>query len=298
MRRLCLVLCLVLSSAAGSAGAGTMTLGGFNSSRVYRPFSGVEYDNIRGLLANPANFGPAGLADHSVVLGPDTSLVTPAYLAGVSVFIMTEVTNLLAPTEVSALEGFVRGGGCLVVITDTLHTSMPYGMDGSFAGNAVLAGLGGGSIASTDTIGQGGLTGAQNATAGTFLGVPGSSTLSGPFGTLGAGVHFGGSFHNALTAGPNSRLLGTRAGSGILMEIPHGALGVGSGAVLVTGDILFADAFVPPASATLANENNATVLLNFLAACDCGCQVPEPASCVLAGLALLGAVAMARRNAR
>lgn len=288
-----LVLVLALSPLAQ---AGSLVIGGLDGGRVFRPFSGSDYDNLRGRLTNPANFGPAGLSDKTISFAPDTSSITAGYLSTIDMFVMTEVMGPLSAMESEALADFVLGGGCLAIITDTLHVTMPAGHDGTLAGNAVLSLLGGGSIDSTDTVGQGGLKGSQTANAASILSVASSEVLNGPFGTLTAGQTFGGSWHNALTAGPHSQLLGSRTGLGILMEIPHEAVAPGSGGVLVAGDFIFSDSFVPPGSASLQNERNATLFLNFVGACDCGCQVPEPATAGLAGCGLAAVLVLARRR--
>lgn len=296
LRTVCSSLVALLLGLTSLAQAGSLTVGGFDGGRVYRPFSGSEYDNLRGRLSDPANFGPGGLAHHTISFAPDTASITAGYLASIDLFVMTEVMGSLSAAESQALADFVLAGGCLAIITDTLHVSMPAGHDGTLAGNAVLGLLGGGSIASTDTVGQGGLQGAQTANAASVLNVASSAVLDGPFGTLTAGQTFGGSWHNALTAGPHSRLLGSRAGSGILMEIPHGVVAPGSGGVLVAGDFIFSDSFVPPGVLSLQNERNATMFLNFVASCDCGCPVPEPATLVLAGCGLVAVLALGRRR--
>ncbi len=281
---------------ASSAGwAGPMVIGGLDGSRVYRPFSGSEYENLRARLVDPLRFGPAGIVPHTVSFAPDMTAITATALAGLDVFVMTEVYTTLSASEISAVQDFILNGGCAVFITDTLHATQPLGMDGSFAANAILAGLGGGSVASTDIVGQGGLTGAQTATAGDFVNLGNSSVLAGPFGTFTAADHFGGSWHNALTAGPNSQLIGTRNGLGIIMEIPHGQLGDCCGGVLVTGDILFSDAFVPPGVASLENNNNAVIFENFLAGCGC-LNVPEPATAGMLAMGLASLAAVRRRR--
>lgn len=284
MRRLFALLCCLTAISStvmtSTAWAGPIVIGGLDSTRVYRPFSGSDYDNLRARLLDPLRFSPTGIVPHSVNFAADVSTISAATLAGLDVFVLTEAYTTLSVSEVTAMQDFIRGGGCAVLISDTLHATQPYGMDGSFAHNAILAGLGGGSVDSTDTVGQGGLTGSQTANAGSFVNLGLSDVLSGPFGAFTAADHFGGSWHNALTAGPNSQLLGVRNGLGILMEIAHGALGPCSGGVLVAGDFLFSDAFVPPGVASLENTNNAVIFENFLAACHC-INVPEPSSLAL-----------------
>ncbi len=288
--------CLISIVLPSWAQAGSIVVGGFDASRVYRPFSGTSYSTVRARMADPALFGPGGITDEAVSYAPDVTTVTAEYLAGVSLFVMTEVMGNLGGSEAEALADFVRDGGCLAIITDTLHASMPYGFDGSFAGNAVLGLLGGGSISSIDTVGTAGLLGDQTATAGMLLDYADSQIMHGPFGQLAAGTAFGASWHNMLSAGPNSHLIGMRAGSGVLMEISGGVLGPGSGKVLVTGDILFSNSFIPTGNPSLQNENNALLWLNFVADCGCTCKVPEPATGSLA-LAGLAALACLRRRA-
>lgn len=297
MRRLLAAVCCLVALSAATVSAGPIVIGGLDASRVYRPFSGGEYDNLRARLLDPLRFGALGIVPNAVSFAPDMVAITSAALAGLDVFVMTEVYSSLAPEEVTAVQDFIRGGGCAVLISDTLHVTQPLGMDGSFAANAILAGLGGGSVDSTDTVGQGGLTGSQTATAGNFVNLGASDVLSGPFGTFTSADHFGGSWHNALTPGPNSQLLGTRNGLGILMEIPHGQFGACSGGVLVAGDILFSDAFVPPGVASLENGNNAVIFENFLAACHC-INVPEPSAAALLCVGLGTLVVCRRRRLR
>lgn len=307
-----LILTLLASTHVSAA---PIRIGGFDGSRVFRPFDDANYSQIRSRLLDPANFGPAGTVGRSVEFKADTALITDAYLSDLNIFIMTEVftqPDALAPLEVSALTDFVLEGGCLIMISDTLHSpnNSAYhgGFDGSNAANQVLAVLDpGASVATTDddgapgdqNDGQQGLSGVESATAGQIVAAPGSGVLSGPFGTLAGGDFFGASWHNELTTGVNSHLLGTRDGEsddlGILMEIPMGAIQPGAGSVLVAGDLLFFDGFIPPGGVPgYQNENNAILFQNFVAQH----AIPEPASAILLTLGIVSVAAIRRRRAK
>ena len=71
-----------------------VTIGSFDGSRSGRLFSGSDYDNIRTHLADPANFGPAGIVNDTVTFAPDIATASAATLAGTDIFVLTETNSL------------------------------------------------------------------------------------------------------------------------------------------------------------------------------------------------------------
>lgn len=309
---------LVFAVLAGStASAGPVVIGGFNSNAVHAPFSGVylapdtpypgrDWSEARDFLADPSNFGPGGLLPKSVTLAPDIAVADAASLVGLDIFFLGERRTMITPAEAAALANFVLDGHCLIITTDTFHTTLtlpdrPTILDSA---NSVLSALQTASGLETGSIGAFDLTGPLGgSTEGLFVD-PGytSSVLSGPFGTFGPSPlapgqrTFGATWHNILS--PDSltsaaHVLGTRDGTPILMEIPGGALGPGSGRVLITGDPLFMDYYVAPGA--FGNANNLAVLGNFVAVH----AVPEPGTLAMVATAIatggLGFFARQRR---
>jgi len=298
-------LCLVVAAvfASSTASAGPVVIGGFNSNVVHAPFSGVylapdalypgrDWSEARDFLTDPANFGPGGLLPKSVTIAPDIAVADAPSLVGLDIFFMGERRTLITPAEAAALANFVLDGHCLIITTDTFHTTLtlpdrPTIIDSA---NSVLSALQLASGFETGSVGAFDLTGPLGGpTEGLFVD-PGyiSSVLSGPFGTFGPSPlapgqrTFGATWHNILS--PDSltsaaHVLGTRDGTPILMEIPGGALGPGSGRVLITGDPLFMDYYVAPGP--FGNANNLAALGNFVAVH----AVPEPGTLAMVATA-------------
>ena len=290
--RISVVVCALIATVTGPAAATTINVGEFVASRVFRDFGGVDYENLWSRLADPANFGPAGIVPHSVSLEAPLAVATSEALAELDIFVMTEVFTPMSPDEATAIAEFVRNGGCLIIVSDTLHASDPPGGNGTVPGNMVLSLLDGSSIGPFD------LTGEQSATAGSITGLV-SPLTDGPFGSFEIGDSFGASWHTPLTMGSEAHAIGARNGSTVLGLIEGGALGDGSGAVLIAGDLIFSDSFIPPGDngGVTENEANAELIMNFVAMH--AMMVPEPstlAMLVLAGTAL--APLSARRRAR
>jgi PEP-CTERM motif len=286
----CLAVAYFTIGVYAPARADVINVGGIDAARSFRAFSSVDYENIRARLLNPANFGAGGVVPDTVAFAPDLSVANAASLAGLDVLVMSEVFKQpgspLFAGEAEAIRDFVLGGGCLCMITDTLHATNPPGGNGTSPTNAILSLFGAGAVGASD------LTGLQSSLAGAITGSGGIVT-SGLFGTLTAGSNFGATWHNPLTAVGPTVAFASRNGTPVAMGIEPGALGVGSGGVLVTGDILFADFFIPPdGTDALENEANAIMFLNFLSGCK---PVPEPSSLFLSAIGL-GGLAVARRR--
>ncbi|MEZ6070305.1 MAG: hypothetical protein R3C10_08500 [Pirellulales bacterium] len=295
MRTFCrasLIVCALLVTSLSAAIAGTVDIGHFTPDRVFRDFGGPDYENIWSQLNDPANFGPGGIVPHSVALAPAIPVATTEALAGLDIFVMSEVYMPMSADEANAIAQFVRNGGCLVIISDTLHATNPPGGNGTVPGNMVLSLLDGTTILPYD------LSGPQTATAGTISGLMAGIT-DGPFGTLGLGDSFAASWHTPLSPGSAAAAIGARNGSTVLAAIDAGALGEGAGAVLIAGDVLFSDAFVPPGDngGVVESEANATLFLNFVAKhASMLPNVPEPSSVVLLTMASVALLPAMRRR--
>lgn len=266
-----------------------VTVGGLSSARSYRPFSGPDYENIRARLSDSARFGPGGVVSTPVEFASDVDTAGESALDGLDVLVLSEAHDSLVSPDATDIAQFVLDGGYLVLISDTLHVSRPAAGNGALAIHDVLQRLDNGDAARI-----GDVFGVQSAHAASVQGAI-SAVLDGPFGALGVGDTLGATYHNPLAAGSLGQVLATRHGSPILVEIAPRALGPNAGGVLVAGDILFSDYFVPPGDVSLLeNENNAIVFENFVAQ---AAQVPEPGTIVLAAMAGF-AVLWAGRAAR
>lgn len=278
LRTASLLALLALVALGSRATADQVVVAGLSPAKSFRAFSGPDYENLRSRLLDPERFGPGGIADASVVLAPDLSAVDPSALSSIDLLVLSEVSNSFTTADANHVGQFVRSGGWLVLITDTLQLTQPQAGNGAAPAHIVLQGLdGGGSAAS------GNLVGLQSSQAGRIENVA-SGILDGPFGLLTSDDRLGATFHNPLIPGAHSRVLAKRNGSPLMLEIPARSLGPDSGGVLVAGDILFSDFFVPPAEiGLLENENNAIVFENFVY--QAARPVPEPAAILLAALA-------------
>ena len=309
--------CAIVSIFASPSSATNIVLGGFDSSRVHAPFSDVylpgdsafpgrSFHNARAFLSDPANFGSGGIVPRSVSFAPDIAVADANSLQGIHVFVMGEHrTNILA-AEAMALADFVLGGGCLIMFTDTFHTDLLLSDRPAIINstNAVLDALQSATSLETGSVGNFNLTGpGGGSTAGNFVApLTSSAVLSGAFATFGPDPlptmqqHFAATWHNALSTGGMdsvAEVIGTRNGSPIMMEIPHGALGPGSGGVWIMGDPLLLDPMTPT-DGPFSNINNLLMLGNFVDVC----CVPEPSTLVLGGCAALGLLGQQWRRRR
>lgn len=256
--------------------AAPIVIGSFDGSRSGRPVDAGDYSNMRSALLNASNFGPGGIVSDAISFAAATGTIDAAYLSTINVFFMSEVASL-SPAEANALRAFVLAGNKLIMVTDSV---------GSGAMNDMMGLLDGGSL--------GGADGGNGTDLAAVVGA--GSAITGPFGDLTGGA-LSASLHAILNVGADTTVLARSVGAGgspILAEILAGALGAGSGGVLLAGDVLFMNLFWPPG--TLFNDaDNAIALMNFLAT-DGGSSVPEPATIVLLGISLIGVRLLRRRG--
>jgi hypothetical protein len=251
--------------------AEAITIAGIAPSRGGRVFSSPDYTNVRAHLLDPLNFGPGGVVPQAVTLAADLTTANAAALAGIDVLISSE-TGSFSLAEVADIRQFVLDGNCLVLIEDSSSGT---------ASSQILQALDGGNVLPNNGGGNGGAV-------GSFI-AAGASTV-GPFGNL-VGQTFAATLASQIVPGSSTIIVGQNAGWNALGEVPAGALGVGSGGVLIASDVIFMDFFVPPAT-LYGNASNAAALMNFISMH----AVPEPSSLALVGV--IGAFAAAQRRGR
>ena len=210
----------LLSAVAGPASADTKTVvvSGFDDSRADGHLSlfGSCLATTKGYLADPANFGPSGVANVTLdVSGTGMPTATPDALNGVNVFFTGWVdSTTYTPDEKTALLNYVKGGGALIGTTDALDHDMSdiFGM----------------------TLADG-----PGTTTGTITDAS-SPLADGPFGTVTTFNQFADVGHYT-DIGPG-QTVGTNSAGPAIVVIPPGALAAGSGPVVMVSDVdVFSD---------------------------------------------------------
>ena len=253
------------SSAMGALGS--IDILSLDATRSARPFAtSGGYSVARNFLSNPTNFGPGGIHTQSVTIHPPVSSLSASALSLMDIVVITEQDTAFSGEELNLLQGFVLGGGSLLVAVDTdtplAHT------------NALLALLGGTSISSSLAAGNGPDVLSIINTGSGARGVQGPFGVPGP---LAATL--------ALTVVPGSGFVATGVDellaplptppAPVMGEVLAGALGAGSGSVLIMSDPLFLNV------STDIDQDNLAYLGNWV--------VPAPGSAAFLGLVLIGA---------
>ena len=259
------ILVLSIALATNSSARAGITVGSFDAARAgfANLADGLFTSQLRASLY--ANFPGATIAT--------TPTLTPAFLSSVDVMIVASANSgggitPLSAAEQLALFNHVQGGGTAVILADEYvdHTSA----------QSLLTPFG---ITMADDL----ETGLQY---GTILN-PSHPIFDGPFGVqsefavLGAGIF--------TDLGPYATSLSTMNSTGfpILAAIEAGAIGPGSGRVIVMAD---ATPFADPIADGYFSEAE-VLFLNTIAY-----LVPEPSSVALAGAGLLAVVVVAWRR--
>jgi hypothetical protein len=328
--RLVLAVLCAVALAGNPAWGYVFKIASFSDSRSYKYFQGVTqnaggsssikgydwYSTMRDWLTTPEAFG-SGV---TVTLHEVSDAREDLAGQGFNLLIMNEVAPLSGSAgddEADAIAQFVLGGGCLVVVADTLQCGQ-----GITAGNKVLAAIDGGSEASGDAGRYSGCVFTdseyENALSGYFSLDPGSNSnlvwgggfnyqidgtdQADPFASgendVLANARFGCTDHVRVDPGEWSQVIGKRAISGgvdptfsdILMELTGAAIDAGlsrsgAGNVLVVGDTIFANDMVYPIAAGFANpdpsDNNNNYNNARIMMNFVQQQVPEPGSLLL-----------------
>lgn len=250
------------------ARAVNITIGSFDNSRSSSPFATTTtllgYTQLRTLLTDPANFGPAGIVPCPVVIAPGTPRLTDNYLSDKDLFFTSVFTEPLSESEEDAIQRFIGRGGCVIMDTDS-------GFHENEAARSML-------LALSINAGVGPeLVCTNSPTGGTISPTPSPAT-DGPFGDI-TGGSFGTSQQPSVIPDGRDQLVvvcnnGTRAARAVL---PHDTLFSGSGLVMYGGDPAGSDAFMLPGE-FLYNPNNEILYMNAIAAC-CGpapiCPLPK-----------------------
>ena len=191
--------------------------------------------STRGYVLDPANFGTGGTVERSYQIGPGVDVVSAATLAGVDVFFTGWVpSGSYTEEEKQALRAFVLGGGTLIATTDDTGHSM------------------------VDVFGLIQGDGSGNPTENTIT-EPGHPLANGPFGAVTAFNQYMATGHYP-SLGPDAHEIGRNAQGTSLAVIERGALGPGSGAVILVADVdVFSDEVVGGAVV------NATLIKNVFA---------------------------------
>jgi hypothetical protein len=262
LRRLLLVAAALLV-VAGPALAGTATSASADSTTPTVVVSG--YDGTRvtdswglfssclattnGYVTDAANFGPTGTVHVNLNLsGGGMPTATPAALAGVGIFFTGYVTTGSYTTdEKAALLNYVKAGGALIGTTD----GTGYDMSDIF-GMTLADGPG--------------------TTTGTITD-PTSPLADGPFGTVTT-------FSQYATVGHYSNIgpgqtVGTNPDGPAIVVIPPGALGTGSGPVVMVSDVdVFSDCGNPEAEGSVTNEVLIKNIFAYLASFEASLPAP------------------------
>jgi hypothetical protein len=218
-----------------------------------RPFLGSDYSHLRADLQNPAYFGPGGVVASTFSFLPAVATIDAADLAGTDIFFLTE-PGALSGSAVTAVHNYVLSGGKLVLVSDS----------GSDPGiKAVMGALDGGTLS-----GSAGINGVGGSIVGSGL------ATNGPFGT--ATAPLGLSLHTTIVPGASTTVIVTD-GTPEYGEIARGALGPGSGAVAIMGDVSWMNYFIGPGATLATTDTNRIMALNFMAATGPS-SVPEPGS--------------------
>ncbi len=172
-------------------------------------------------MTDPTSFGPSGTVPTTYTVDPNgVNVVTPTDLSGVSVFFTGWVpTTSYTPTEDTALYNYVLGGGALIATTDDQEHTMV-----SVFGLTQGSDEGGSPTNNTITDAS-------------------SPLADGPFGTVSNYQQWGDTgYYSSL--GPYAVAVGSNQWGVSLAVIPPGALGPGSGPVILSADVdVFSNAY-------------------------------------------------------
>jgi hypothetical protein len=174
--------------------------------------------------------------------------LSSAALSGVDVVVLSALRNNdfpispLTPEEQAALRGFVERGGCAMLFAENSEnaSSSNPGLLNPFG--VTIAGI------------------LQSYQTATVIDPSASLVTSGPFGTI---TSFGQNYPGGITtAGPNGVVLATNALGAALVVIPRGALGAGSGPV-----VIFSDATMLSSGPEGMFQSNEALFMNAFAFC-------------------------------
>jgi hypothetical protein len=222
---------LTAGVAPASAATPTVVVSGYDTSRVdsdWGLFSSC-LATTNGYVTDPANFGPSGVDPVNLDLsGGGVPTATTDSLAGVNVFFTGWVTtDSYSDAEKAALLAYVKGGGALIGTTDGTDHDM------SSIFGVTLADSPGGTETGTITD-------------------PSSPLADGPFGTV-TSFEQNGDVGHYTDIGPG-QTVGTNPEGPAIVVIPPGALGAGSGPVVLVSDVdVFSDCEGDPVGA-VTNE--------------------------------------------
>ena len=112
---------VALGGAALSAYAGPYTVGGAVKAIISASgdwaWDGAFLTGFRGALEDPANFGPAGVVNRTIVT-TNLAAVNAGTLAGVNMFVATWISDAQAAPMTAAVTNFFLGGGDLFLLQD------------------------------------------------------------------------------------------------------------------------------------------------------------------------------------
>jgi len=112
------VLSLLAACLAQTAAGDTFNIAGIANQGGFAFSSGTYMASARSSVTNPANFGPAGIVQHTVNVVPDLAVIDAGSLAGVDILVTSAIYYTYTAAEAAAIRTWVDAGGSLIFYGD------------------------------------------------------------------------------------------------------------------------------------------------------------------------------------